>query len=275
MAATQVFDSKTFCIITGGSRGIGRAMAVTFSAKFGPGSTVVLTGRSTADLSETQRQVQAVAPGVNVSVVTADLANAGTLSESLSSLTGTTNPSDFQHVLLINNAASMNDMSRYMKQMTASDVDYVQQYFMLNLTSMLMLTSHFLRTFPKREGLRRTVVNITSLGAIKPMKTCGLYSTGKAAREMMVRTYVIEEPDVRFLNYSPGPVDTDMYREIINKSIDQEFREMMSDLEAKNVLLKPHQTAAKLAVILEGDDFESGAHVDYFDVPEKEENTSS
>lgn len=92
---------------------------------------------------------------------------------------------------------------------------------------------------------------------------------------MMMMTLAAEEPDVRFLNYSPGPVDTDMYREICNESIDQELREMMIGVETNNVLLKPHQTAEKLALILEGDGYESGAHVDYFDVPEKEENSSS
>lgn len=275
MATSQVFDSKTFCIITGGSRGIGRAIAVTLSAKFGPGSVLVLTGRSATDLNETQRQVQAAVPGVSVNLITADLAKAETLSDSFSSLTKAVNPSDFQHVLLVNNAGNINDMSRYMRQITTSDVENLQQYFMLNLTSTLLLTTHFLRTFPHREGLRRTVINITSLAAIKPMKTCGLYCMVKAARDMMMMTLAAEEPDVRFLNYSPGPVDTDMYRKICNESIDQELREMMIGVETNNVLLKPHQTAEKLAFILEGDGYESGAHVDYFDVPEKEENSSS
>ena len=171
MATSQVFATKTFCIVTGGSRGIGRAIAKALSLKLSADSVIVLTGRSEGDLIETQRQVQSVAPGVLVRVVAADLANKATLSSVLSELTNEVNPSEFQHALLINNAGSLWDVSRYVRQINTADLESLQEDLFLNITATLLLTSHFLTTFPKKDDFRRTVVNITSLGAIQPMSS--------------------------------------------------------------------------------------------------------
>ena len=96
----------------------------------------------------------------------------------------------------------------------------------------------------------------------------GVYCAGKAARDMLFKTVAAEEPDVRVLSYAPGPVDTAMYRDICQNSVDPEFREMMIGVEKSNQLVKPDETAAALAKFLTEDSFESGAHVDYFDIKE-------
>lgn len=44
------------------------------------------------------------------------------------------------------------------------------------------------------------------------------YSAGKAAREAFFRALAVEEPNLRILNYSPGPVQTDMHEEIAERS---------------------------------------------------------
>ena len=54
------------------------------------------------------------------------------------------------------------------------------------------------------------VVNISSLAAVQPVKRWGLYCTGKAGRDMLFKVMAAEDPDIRVLNYAPGPLDTGM-----------------------------------------------------------------
>ncbi|XP_071482494.1 sepiapterin reductase-like [Diadema antillarum] len=264
-SSEKILSSKTFCIITGGSRGIGRAIALAISKQVEENSVVVITGRSAGDLNETQNLVHAATPGVQVIPVTADLSDQSALSNTLQELTKDVTPENYQHALLVNNAGSLGDTTRYSRDLSSSDVESLQNYCMLNLTSAFLLTSHFLSKFSAREGLRRTVINITSLAAIQPMSSCGLYCMGKAARDMWFKTLASEEPDARILNYAPGPVETDMFQHMSTKSADDGLRESLVGLVTSQKVLKPDQTAAKLVRLLEEDTFESGAHIDYFD----------
>lgn len=37
---------------------------------------------------------------------------------------------------------------------------------------------------------------------------------GKAARDMFFQVFALENPTIRVLSYAPGPLDTDMFRDI-------------------------------------------------------------
>ncbi|XP_072177183.1 sepiapterin reductase-like [Diadema setosum] len=263
-SSKEILRVKTFCIITGGSRGIGRAIALAISKQIEENSVVVITGRSVGDLNETQRLVHAATPGVQVIPVTADLSDKSALSSIYQKLTKDVNPEDYRHVLLVNNAASLGDVTRYIRDWSSSDVEYVQNYCMLNLTSAFLLTSHFLSKFPAREGLRRTIINISSVAAILPVSTGGLYGMGKAARNMWFKILAAEEPDARILSYHPGLVDTVMFQQLSSDCPDDGARKIVTEMLAEQKqLLTPDQTATILVKILEEDTFESGAHIDY------------
>jgi len=60
-------------------------------------------------------------------------------------------------------------------------------------------------------------VNITSLLSHKAYPSFTQYSVGKAAREAYFRAFAAEHPGSRVLNYSPGPVDTQMHTEVTEK----------------------------------------------------------
>ncbi len=100
------------------------------------------------------------------------------------------------------NAASLGDVSRFCGDFT--DVDEVNSYLSLNVSSALCLTAGVLRVIPRRSGLTRVVVNISSLCALKPFPSWVLYCSGKASRDMMFRVLAEEEPELRVLNYAPG-----------------------------------------------------------------------
>lgn len=54
------------------------------------------------------------------------------------------------------------------------------------------------------------VINISSLCAVEPFKSWGLYCTSKAGRNMLFRVLAAENPALRVLSYGPGPLNTDM-----------------------------------------------------------------
>ena len=77
---------------------------------------------------------------------------------------------------------------------------------------------------------------------------------------------VKDNPSIFILNYSPGPMDTDMQREIReNVNIDPEMKARFNKM--RNKLLNPITSARKLTQILLMDNYIelNGEHVDYFD----------
>lgn len=93
-------------------------------------------------------------------------------------------------------------MTRFAK--TFTDMSEVNSYLAFNVSSPLCLTAGVLGAFPRRDGLRRTVVNVSSICALEPYPSWVLYCSAKAARDMMFRVLAEEDPDLRVLNYAPG-----------------------------------------------------------------------
>lgn len=85
-----------------------------------------------------------------------------------------------------------------------TDLEKVNSYLSLNVSSALALTAGIMKIFPRRAGLRWSVVNISSVFALQPLAYWALYCTGKAARKMMFSVLAEEEPNLKVLSYSPG-----------------------------------------------------------------------
>ncbi|XP_040915644.1 sepiapterin reductase a [Toxotes jaculatrix] len=267
MSSTERRDlGRALCIITGASRGFGRTIAREMSRLVKPRSVLVLVARSADDLRSLQAELaesEAGRAGLVVECVVADLGQ----TEGLENVVRTSKESfseDIDHILLVNNAASLGDVSRYAKSFT--DMAEVNSYLSLNVSSSLCLTARVLQAFPQRPGLRRTVINISSLCALQPFCSWVLYCTGKAAREMMFRVLAQEEPDLRVLNYSPGPLDTDMQMVARSKTADPNIRKSFSDMFAQGQLLTCEESCAKLMKLLLDDNYTSGAHIDICDL---------
>lgn len=256
----------SLCVITGASRGFGRTVAHQLSLRVKPGSALVLVARSEADLQTLQAELsegEAGRAGLRLRCVAADLGVAGGL-EQVTAAAREVAPEAVEHVLLVNNAGSLGDISRFTKSFT--DMAEVNSYLSLNVSSFLCLTAQILQAFPERAGLRRTVINISSLCALQPFSSWVLYCSGKAARDMMFRVLAQEEPDLRVLNYAPGPLDTNMQLEARSKSGDAALRESFSEMFAQGQLLSCEESCSKLMKLLTEDSYTSGAHVDFYDI---------
>ena len=118
-----------------------------------------------------------------------------------------------------------------------------------------------------------TIVNVTSLAALTPFASMGLYSAGKAARDAYHMVLAQEwaaasssssstTPPLRILSYAPGPLDTDMVRQARASP----WLDPVLERNYQACLLPPRQSADVLVRLVVENDYVSGAHVDYFDV---------
>nr|XP_057920252.1 sepiapterin reductase a [Doryrhamphus excisus] len=252
---------RALCIITGASRGFGRTIANEVSQLVKPRSVLILVARSGDDLRALQKQMSG--SDLKVRCVVTDLSSM----EGVESVVRTAKEAfseDIQHVILFNNAGSLGDVSRFSSSFTS--MAEVDSYLSFNVSSALCLTAGILQAFPKQAGLRRCVVNISSLCALKPFPSWVLYCTGKAARDMMFKVLAEEEPELRVLNYAPGPLDTDMQALARTQTAFGSMRQAFADMFAQGQLLTCEASCAKLMKLLLEDKYTSGDHIDVYDV---------
>jgi len=272
------WNQKTFCVVAGASRGIGREISLKFSENVGPGSVFLLLARS-KDALETVKQKILQSPYNQCKTVIAtalDLSNPNqqTFHEAISNAftqSGTT-VNDFQHSIMVQCAASLGIDNGYNKVQNILDVQHIKNYFDFNLTSFILLNSVFCDLVLDKESVdgtsderQTTIIHISSHGAVEPFKTWGLYCSARAAKEMLIRSIALESPNVQTINYAPGNVDTEQYREAEKHTSDPELLKYLDEQRSKGLLLTPEQTVTKLVQILGTKKYVKGEHVSYND----------
>ena len=91
------------------------------------------------------------------------------------------------------------------------------------------------------------IINITSGAADNPVPYWSLYSASKAFMKMFFKVLMEEQKDnkkIIFHNIDPGVLDTDMQREIREKSAPRQ--DYFTSLKEENKLIKPIDAAAKI-----------------------------
>lgn len=248
---------KTLCLVSGASQGIGREIAIQFAQKVAPGSTIILTARSESGLKETSALVAQAQPGINIKIFPFDMSTPK--GEDFSSLLSMYSSEDWELCLLVHNAGSEGS-GRPIRE--CSSPEEWQKYMSLNLYSMAVLTSIFLKTFGCDE--KTVIVNITSLAAVQAIAGLGEYSVGKAAREMYLKALSAESPALRILSYSPGPVSTAMVDRCIAKIGADETKGMFEKMKTEETLVKAPDTVKKLVNLIDAG-LPPHSRVDYFD----------
>jgi len=261
------WGQKTFCLVTGASRGIGKTIAVEFAKKVEEGSIFVLVARTTSALEATKVAVEE-ASGKKVKVVTATMDLEKPNREDYLSLVNSAltqnavKADDFEHSILVHNAGSLGNTAKRIVDM--DDLGEIQSYLTLNISSMILLTSQFFKVF-NNASKQRSMVQITSLSAIQPMKTWGFYCMGKACRDMIMKSAALES-GIQVLNWAPGPVDTEMFDQALTKTGDPDVTKAFTECKEQGNVLTTEQTITKLVRVLGEKKYVNGEHVDYFDV---------
>ncbi len=107
----DIIGVRSFVLITGASRGFGRALALEMGKVVGAGSTLLLMARNMADLETTKAIVRDARPGLAVELVSIDLetANRETFDAAVRSNYGS---GDHSVAVVIHNAGTLGQDGR-------------------------------------------------------------------------------------------------------------------------------------------------------------------
>ena len=186
----------TTAIITGGSRGFGRALA---HALAHDGWTVIIDGRDIDALLVTAAQL-----GPNVIPVPGDVTDA-VHRDQLVAAAQRTGGLD----LLVNNASTLGPSP--MPSLADFPVAQIGDVFRTNAGAPLALIQVALPLL--RTAASPSIVNITSDAARQPYEGWGLYGASKAALEQLSNVLAAEEPGVRVWWFDPGDMRTQMHQD--------------------------------------------------------------
>ncbi len=184
-------------LVSGGSRGIGAALAQGFAER---GAKVIITGREEATLSETARRLSTEVHPVDY--VVCDVANTDSIAAMLQEVVAKAGRID---VLL--NVAGVNRRKR-LETLTVEDVDFVLD---INLRGAFWV-AHGVGKQMLAQGTGGAIVNVDSLNTFAPLKGVAPYAMSKAGLQMMTRSMALEwgEHGIRVNALAPGFILTDL-----------------------------------------------------------------
>ncbi len=191
------------CLITGASRGLGRALALEFARQ---GASLVINSRSSsqADLAKTEADLQKL--GADTLSVLADVSARADVER----LAGEA-LARFRRVdVLVNNASSLGPTP--MPYLLDYPLDDFESVLRTNLVGPFELTRALVgQMLARRSG---SIINVSSDAGVVGYATWGAYGISKAALDHLTRTWAaeLEGTGVRINSVDPGELDTAMKR---------------------------------------------------------------
>jgi NAD(P)-dependent dehydrogenase (short-subunit alcohol dehydrogenase family) len=183
-------------VITGASRGLGRALAIELAQR---GWALVLDARGAEDLAAVQGQL-AGGPHHALAGNVTDPMHRANLAAAASSLGGAS--------LLVHNASTLG--SSPLPAFAELDAVTYVQILRVNLVAPMSLTAALLPQLRRGQG---RVLNITSDASVEPYESWGGYGSSKAALDHASRILAAEEPGLRVYSLDPGDMRTRMHQE--------------------------------------------------------------
>lgn len=187
-------------LITGASRGLGRALALAFARE---GADLALCSRHPEELEPVRRQVEAW--GRRCLSVPADMGRRQEVERLAAQVFEA-----YGHVdVLINNASELGPTP--MPFLVDTPPDWLERVLATNVTGPFLLTRAVLGNMLARGS--GAVINVTSDAAVEAYPAWGAYGLSKAALEAMTRIWAAElaESGVRINCVDPGEMNTRMH----------------------------------------------------------------
>jgi NAD(P)-dependent dehydrogenase (short-subunit alcohol dehydrogenase family) len=182
-------------IVTGASRGIGSAIAESLAAQ---GARVVLSSRKQQDLDAEAEKINARFDGRAVAIA----AHAGR-PEELAQLTRETMERFGRIDILVNNAAT----NPYFGPVIGAEMGAWDKTFEVNIRGVFALTKSVVEASMDANG--GAIINVASVGGLRPAPGLGVYNVTKAALIMLTRQLARELGGrIRVNAVAPGVIKT-------------------------------------------------------------------
>jgi len=189
-------------VVTGGSRGLGRALGLALARA---GARVVLVARHAEPLRSVVAEINAA--GGEAHALVADVADQDAAAVVAGQAAALVGPVD----ILINNASTLGPVP--LRLLLDTDCEDLERALAVNLVGPFRLTKALAGSMVLRGA--GTVVNVTSDAATQAYPSWGAYGASKAALEQLGRIWAaeLEGTGVRVLSVDPGEMDTVMHAE--------------------------------------------------------------
>ncbi len=200
MSSTRFIAPGRTALITGASRGLGRALALALGER---GVRLVLVARGQAELDAVVAQVRA--RGGEAHGIVADLADKQAIYPLAGQAAALVGPID----LLVHNASTLGPTP--LRLLLDSQCEDLEHALAVNLIGPFRLSKVIAGAMALRgDGV---VVHISSDAAVEPYPTWGAYGVSKAAQDHLARIFAAElaSTGVRVLAVDPGEMDTAMH----------------------------------------------------------------
>jgi len=223
-------------IITGGGRGIGKAIALAFAKE---GASVVIASRTLSELQQTAKEIQAF--GYPILAVQTDVSNRNDVENLVRQTVEKFGTAD----ILVTDAAVQCPIG----SLVTNDPDDWIQAININLIGTFLCMKAVLPLMvEKRSG---KIITLSGGGATSPRPCFTAYAASKAAVVRLTETLAeeVKEFNIQVNAIAPGPVNTKMLDDILQagEKAGREFTEAQKRAEKGGV--SPEQ-AATLALFL-------------------------
>jgi len=198
--------TKRIVIITGATKGLGKALSKAFAAD---DTSLFLLGRK--KIASIVSEIRA--SGYEASGLTVDLSRLACLEKTIDRIFAEINPKKVKSIILINNAGVIVPISFAGRMNNKRAADNL----LVNAVTPIILSNIFIKKVRSLK-CRKLIVNISSGAARRPIEGWSLYCSSKAAVSMFTDCVSREQSraknGVRIFTYDPGVINTDMQRKI-------------------------------------------------------------
>ena len=231
----QYLEGK-HAIVTGGSRGIGAAVAAELVAR---GAKVTIMGRSAEALERKAEELRGEA-GVTVAVEECDVTDEASVRAAFGNAVASLGPAS----ILVNNAGTAK--SRTFAQTT---LDVWNEMLSVNLTGTFLCTAEVLPAMIEAKDGR--VVNIASTAGLRGYKTMSAYCASKHGVIGLTRSLALEtaKHGITVNAVCPGYTDTDLTTEAVKNLVSslgktaEQAIAMLTRTNPRGTLITPEEVA--------------------------------
>jgi len=184
-------------VITGASRGFGRALAVDLAKD---GWDLVVDGRHAGSLDDLGEELRG--QGIRLRLIRGDVTDPdhrAALVESAESM-GSLD-------LIVNNASALGPSP--LPTLEQYPLDALRQLYEVNVVAPLALLQAALPLVRRSGGI---VVSLSSDAAVEAYEGWGGYGSSKAALDQLHQVLAAEEPQLRIYRFDPGDMRTEMHQ---------------------------------------------------------------